>query len=69
MKNHSNRPPPRKLGDYLEVTSKSVFKTGISWRVIKAKWPTIREAFRELDADAFASIAGPDLDALTSARQ
>jgi hypothetical protein len=25
---------PRRLGDYLEVMSKAVFQTGISWKVV-----------------------------------
>ncbi len=40
---------PTRLGDYLEAMSKSVFQSGMSWRVIKAKWPTINEAFQNFD--------------------
>ena len=36
---------PKSLGDYLEVMSKAVFQSGMSWKVEEAKWPTTREAF------------------------
>jgi DNA-3-methyladenine glycosylase I len=55
---------PKRLGDYLEVMSKSVFQTGISWQVVNAKWPGIREAFREFDARAVAGMTSRDIDKL-----
>jgi len=36
---------PESLDDYLEVMSKNVFQSGMSWRVVEAKWPGTREAF------------------------
>ncbi len=56
---------PRSLADYLEVMSKSVFQTGMSWKVIEAKWPGIREAFRGFDPAAVVALTPDDLDALT----
>ena len=56
---------PQSLGDYLEVMSKSVFQTGISWKVVENKWPGIKEAFRGFDAQAVASLTPDELDALT----
>ena len=56
---------PQSLGDYLEVMSKSTFQSGMSWRVIESKWPGIREAFRDFDAEAVASLTEADVDALT----
>ena len=50
---------PQSLGDYLEVMSKAIFQTGISWRVVEAKWAGIREAFFDFDAAKVASF-GPD---------
>ena len=50
---------PNSLGDYLEILSKAVFQSGISWRVVESKWPGIREAFRNFDAEAVAAF-GPD---------
>ena len=35
---------PQTLGDYLEVMSKLVFQSGISYRVVDSKWQGIREA-------------------------
>ena len=55
---------PRNLGDYLEVMSKAVFQTGISWRVVESKWPGIREAFREFDPEVIADFTESDLDGL-----
>ena len=56
---------PQSLGDYLEVMSKAVFQAGMSWKVVEAKWPGIREAFRRFDAQAVANLTPDDLDALT----
>ena len=56
---------PKSLGDYLEVMSRSVFQTGISWRVVDSKWPGIHEAFKGFDAETVAGFTEPDLDALT----
>ena len=57
---------PKRLGDYLEVMSKAVFQTGISWRVVEKKWPDIREAFEGFDADVVAAFGEAELDALTN---
>jgi len=38
---------PKSLGDYLEIQTKAVFQSGMSWKVVESKWPTIREAFNE----------------------
>ena len=57
---------PKSLGDYLEVMSKSVFQTGMSWSVVENKWPGIREAFRGFDAQAVAAMDERDIDALTA---
>ncbi len=56
---------PRSPGDYLEVMSKSVFQTGISWKVVEAKWPEIREAFQGFDAEVVSKLTLEEIDALT----
>ena len=56
---------PKRLGDYLEVMSKAVFQAGISWQVVEAKWPTIREALDGFDAETVAAYDDERLDALT----
>jgi 3-methyladenine DNA glycosylase Tag len=55
---------PRSTDDYLEVMSKAVFQTGISWQVVEKKWPGIKEAFRGFDAEAVATLSPDDVDAL-----
>ncbi|PKB79447.1 MAG: hypothetical protein BZY88_13480 [SAR202 cluster bacterium Io17-Chloro-G9] len=55
---------PQTLGDYLEVMTKSVFQSGISWRVVNSKWPSIRESFWEFDAERIAGISPEELDRL-----
>jgi 3-methyladenine DNA glycosylase Tag len=60
---------PQRLGDYLEVMSKAVFQSGISWKVVESKWPELREAFREFDAETVAHLSEPEIDALASDRR
>ncbi len=55
---------PQKLGDYLDVMSKSVFQAGISWKVVEAKWPGTREAFRDFDVEKVATMSESDVDDL-----
>jgi 3-methyladenine DNA glycosylase Tag len=55
---------PKGLADYLEVMTKSVFQSGISWRVIEAKWEGFREAFHGFDPGWVASLEEPDVDRL-----
>lgn len=55
---------PTKLADYLEFMSKSVFQSGISWRVVENKWPGVREAMRGFDPPTIATLGEPELDEL-----
>ena len=55
---------PARLADYLEIMSKSVFQSGISWRVVESKWPGVREAMREFDPQTVAMLGEPELDEL-----
>jgi 3-methyladenine DNA glycosylase Tag len=57
---------PKGLADYLEVLTKSVFQSGISWRVIEAKWDGFREAFHGFDPQHVAGLTPPDVDALAA---
>ncbi len=65
----SGTPPvqiePTSLDDYLEVMSKAVFQSGMSWRVVEAKWSTTREAFYDFDVAKVAALDERDLDELT----
>lgn len=55
---------PTRLGDYLDVMSKSVFQSGMSWKVVQAKWDTTREAFHDFDVERVASMSEAEVDAL-----
>lgn len=55
---------PRSLGDYLDVMSKAVFQSGISWKVVEAKWSSTREAFNEFDVEKVANLNPDDIDEL-----
>lgn len=65
----SGQPPeqikPTSLDDYLEVMSKAVFQSGMSWRVVEAKWPGTREAFYDFDVRKVAAFDERDLDELS----
>lgn len=56
---------PSNLADYLEVMSRAVFQTGMSWKVVQSKWQGIREAFRGFDPKAVAAFGEPELDIIT----
>lgn len=57
---------PTRTGDYLEVMSKAVFQTGISWRVVENKWPGIRDAFKTFDHRAVASLTEKEIAELSA---
>ena len=56
---------PAKLGDYLDVMSKAVFQTGISWKVVAAKWAGTQAAFRDFDPEAVSNLTPAAVDELT----
>lgn len=56
---------PTSLNDYLEVMSKAVFQSGMSWRVVEAKWLGKREAFYDFDFARVDAFDEKDLDELT----
>lgn len=55
---------PKRLNDYLEVMSKAVFQSGISWKVIESKWPGFKAAFFDFDPVRIAELDPPDIDRL-----
>src|SRR6266571_293600 len=57
---------PRRLNDYLEVLTKAAFQSGISWRVIEAKWPGFKEAFFDFDPERVARFSPKEIDALAA---
>jgi 3-methyladenine DNA glycosylase Tag len=55
---------PKSLADYFEVLTKAVFQSGISWRVVEAKWDGVREALFGLNPERVAALGPPDIDRL-----
>ena len=60
---------PKSLGGYLEIPTKAVFQSGMSWKVVESKCPTIREAFNEFQIGAVAAMDESAVDALTDDRR
>lgn len=60
---------PQSLDDFLEVMTKAVMQSGISWRVVEAKWPDIKEAFHGFDITHVANLSPMDVEALASDRR
>ena len=56
---------PKSLNDYLEVMSKSVFQSGMSWKVIENKWPGTKVAFKGFDFHTVANFHEKDIEDLT----
>jgi 3-methyladenine DNA glycosylase Tag len=61
-------PPPqftvKDLDGYLEYLSKGVFQAGISWRVVDAKWPTIKKAFHDFKVERVARMTEREIDTM-----
>jgi hypothetical protein len=57
---------PQGLADYLDVLSRAVMQTGISWQVVNKKWPALREAFSGFDAATVAAFGPAEVDALVA---
>jgi Methyladenine glycosylase len=55
---------PRDLSDYFEVLTKAVFQSGMSWRVIEAKWDGFREAFDSFEPRKVSAYTPDDVDRL-----
>jgi 3-methyladenine DNA glycosylase Tag len=61
---HKQLKQPVSLSGYLETLSKAVFQTGISWKVVDAKWDGIRAAMDNFDPVKVARYTGADIDRL-----
>ncbi len=55
---------PQKLADYLNVMSKAVFQSGMSWAVVKNKWVGTTEALFDFDPVKLSELTPPDIDQL-----
>ena len=67
MPSEQGAPPriePKSLDDYLEIQTKAVFQSGMSWKVVESKWPGIREALDDFQVGAVASYGPEKLAAL-----
>ena len=57
---------PTTLGDYLDVMSKAVFQSGISWKVVEAKWAGTREVFRNFDPQTLVDLSPDEVDTIAT---
>ncbi len=57
---------PTGLADYLDVITRAVFQSGMSWRVAEAKWAGFREAFSGFDPAAVAAFTDDDVERLAA---
>jgi 3-methyladenine DNA glycosylase Tag len=57
-------PAPKELSGYLEALARVMFQAGISWRVVEAKWPGIRDALHGFDVQRVAKLREADIDRL-----
>jgi 3-methyladenine DNA glycosylase Tag len=64
MDHHQQPKPPRQLSGYLESMTRVVFSSGLNWRVVEAKWPSIREAFLDFEPERVARMSARDIDRL-----
>ncbi|MBI5232018.1 MAG: DNA-3-methyladenine glycosylase I [Coriobacteriales bacterium] len=55
---------PTKLADYLEAMSRAVFSSGISWKVVDAKWDWIAREFDGFDPVKVAAYTPEDIERL-----
>src|SRR2546427_11220096 len=64
MEHHKQPPPPKGLSGYLDAMARVMFQTGISWRVVEAKWPGIQAAFGGFEPRRVAKLTAKDIDRL-----
>jgi DNA-3-methyladenine glycosylase I len=57
---------PSDLADYLGVVTRAVFQSGMSWRVVEAKWDGFRNAFSGFDPAAVAAFTDDDVERLAA---
>jgi 3-methyladenine DNA glycosylase Tag len=64
MHDHPQPSAPSSLSGYLEALARVMFTTGISWRVVDAKWPGIVAAYDGFVPERVASMSDAQLDEL-----
>lgn len=66
---HPDAPPqivPQSLNDYLEVMTKAVFQSGMSWKVVNSKWPGFQAGFQGFDVAKVATMDESAIDTLAA---
>ena len=66
---HPDAPPqivPQSLNDYLEVMTKAVFQSGMSWKVVNSKWPGFQAGFHGFDVATVAAMDESAIDTLAA---
>jgi 3-methyladenine DNA glycosylase Tag len=53
---------PKGLSDYLEVMTKAVFQSGMSWQVVESKWDGFRAAFSGFDPEVVGGLNPDEID-------
>ncbi len=55
---------PSKLADYLEIMTIAAFQAGVSWAMVRNKWPNFRKAFADFDPKTVAQFRDADIKRL-----
>lgn len=64
MPTEPDRINPTSLNDYLEIMTKAVFQSGMSWKVVESKWDGFKEAFNGFDVEHVAGLDEHDFEQL-----
>ena len=57
---------PHSLNDYLEIMTKAVFQSGMSWKVVNTKWPGFQAGFHGFDVATVAAMDESAIDTLAA---
>ncbi len=58
------RVKPKDDSGYFEEMTKTVFRSGFSWKVIENKWPNFQKSFAQFSVDKVAAFDERDVDRL-----
>ena len=61
-----DRIAPQSLNDYLEVMTKAVFQSGMSWKMVNTKWPGFQAGFHGFDVARVAAMDESAIDTLAA---
>ena len=57
---------PQSLNDYLEIMTKAVFQSGMSWKVVNGKWAGFQSGFQGFDVARVAAMDESAIDDLAA---